>query len=94
MKKDELNKLLSDARQAWREPAGDGGEMPPGFVSRVLRNAEDSGSSGVVLFHRMSFAGVGVAAAIALTVAIVSHRPLEDDNGVSMWMELSEGGMR
>ncbi|TVR46674.1 MAG: hypothetical protein EA425_16905 [Puniceicoccaceae bacterium] len=72
------NRLTALAREAPAQPART--SAPPGFAERVLRLAAERSESTLDLWFRLSLRGLGlagVAAAAALTLAVLLPGPAE-----------------
>ncbi|MGI9243206.1 MAG: hypothetical protein ACR2RV_20580 [Verrucomicrobiales bacterium] len=102
---DDLDDIIARARRVVRVRgvAEDEVAMPPGFADRVARSMEEKPTqpATLILWHRLSFAGVAVACALTVASALTFRNEGElraPDPWLDMPMsstsdEFEEGGL-
>jgi len=85
MKPNTSEEMLAKAKKAFREPESEELPLPMGFAERVVGSLERKDSGTLVIFQRASFAGVAVAAVVAV---VVSLNPPETGAPTDPWMDM------
>ncbi len=85
MKPKTPQELLAKAKKVYQEPERKELPLPVGFPERVVSSLESDDKGKLVLLQRVSFAGVAVAAGVAV---VVSLSPPEIGAATDPWMEM------
>ena len=77
--------LIAKAKAVYQDAESEELPLPLGFPERVIRSLESDAGGKLVILQRVSFAGVAVAAMVAV---VVSMNPPETGLATDPWMEM------
>ena len=85
MKPKTPQELIAKAKVVYQDAESEELPLPLGFPERVVRSLESDSGGALVLLQRVSYAGVAVAAGVAL---VVSLNPPETGSATDPWMDM------